>query len=157
MIITTQRSPTAWTIDTVLTALGWAGFFFLFTRGVVSLLNSNFGAEAVATDPFLPTLQTLFVYALVACVNAMLVVLWGKYRKHFFTALRRNRLPIGIDDEAIASHFHLSRNQLHEIQGSRVTIIYHSNNGDIDHLDTDQLRMQPTGNSDVYESAAKVA
>ena len=157
MIITTQRSPAAWTIDTILTAIGWAGFFFLFTRGVVSILSRHYGEEAMAAEPFLPTLQTLFIYALVACTNAALVVLWGKYRKHFFTALRRNRLPSGIDDAVLASHFHLSRNQLHEIQGSRVTIIYHSNDGDIDHLDTDQLRVQPAGNSDVYESAAKVA
>ncbi|NYT85926.1 poly-beta-1,6-N-acetyl-D-glucosamine biosynthesis protein PgaD [Pollutimonas harenae] len=157
MIITTQRSHTAWTIDTILTALGWTGFFFLFTRGVVSILDSHFGAGMPVTDPLLPTLETLLIYAIVACANAVLVVLWGKYRKHFFTTLRRNRLPNGIDDAVLASHFHLSCHQLHEIQGSRVTIIYHSSDGDIDHLDTDQLRVRPAGNNEVYEAPARVA
>ena len=157
MIITTQRSRIAWTIDTILTALGWIGFFYLFTKGAVSLLHSQFGPGSQIVDPFLPTLETLSLYALVAAFNAMLVVLWGKYRKHFFATLRRNRLPNSIDDAAVASHFHLTCNQLREVQGSRVTIIYHSQDGDIDHLDTDQLRVRPAGNSDVYEVPARVA
>lgn len=158
MIITTQRSPIAWTIDTALTAMGWVGFFYLFTEGVVSILGGNY-SEAAATAPgsLMPTVHTLVLYLLVACFNALLVVLWGKYRKFLFRALRRSRQQDGVDDEQMASHFHLSCNQLHEIQDSRVTVIYHSNEGDIAHLETDQLRMQPAGNNSVYETPAKVA
>ncbi len=158
MIITTQRSPIAWAIDTALTAAGWTGFFYLFTEGVVSILGESYGASAAAASGALvPTLHTLTLYLLVAGFNALLIVLWGTYRKFLFRSLRRNRQPTEVDDEQMAAHFHLSPNQLHEIQDSRVTVIYHSNDGDIAHLETDQLRMQPAGNNSVYETAAKVA
>ena len=158
MIITTQRSPLAWTIDTALTAMGWVGFFYLFTEGVVSILGENYSEAATATPGSLvPTVHTLVLYLAVACFNALLVVLWGKYRKYLFQAGRRSGQQDAVNDEQLASHFHLSCNQLHEIQDSRVTVIYHSNEGDIAHLETDQLRMQPAGNNSVYENAAKVA
>lgn len=154
MIITTQRSPLALAIDTALTALGWIGFFYLFTQGVVAVMDGSYNA---ASSPFMdqlwPTAHTLAVYALVAAFNAMLVVLWGRYRKMFFRKLNQRDGSVKIDDETVATHFHLSSNQLHEIQDSRVTVIYHSNEGEIAHLETDQLRMQPAGNNPVYDAA----
>jgi biofilm PGA synthesis protein PgaD len=153
MIITTQRSPLALTIDAILTALGWAGFFYLFTKGVVAVLEGHFNSPNMAViDPFIPTLSTLGVYMFVIAFNALLIVLWARYRKLFFRDLLENRAKLRIDDETIASHFRLSCNQLHEIQGSRVTVIYHSNEGDIAHLETDQLRIQPAGNNHEFEA-----
>jgi biofilm PGA synthesis protein PgaD len=153
MIITTQRSPLALAIDTALTALGWIGFFYLFTQGVVAVMDGSYNAPST---PFMnqlwPTAQTLTVYALVAAFNAMLVVLWGRYRKMFFRKLNQRNAAIKVDDETVATHFHLSSNQLHEIQDSRVTVIYHSNEGEIAHLETDQLRMQPAGNNPVFDT-----
>ena len=153
MIITTQRSPLALAIDTALTALGWIGFFYLFTKGVVAVMDgSHHGPSVPFMEQLWPTARSLTVYALVATFNAMLVVLWGRYSKLFFRTLNRREVSTRIDDETVATHFHLSSNQLHEIQDSRVTVIYHSNEGDIAHLETDQLRMQPAGNSAVYDA-----
>lgn len=153
MIITTQRSPIALAIDTSLTALGWIGFFYLFTKGVVAVMDGSYDSPST---PFItqlwPTAHTLAVYALVAAFNATLVVLWGRYRKLFFRKINRREANDKIDDETVATHFHLSSNQLHEIQDSRVTVIYHSNEGNIAHLETDQLRMQPAGNSAIYDA-----
>lgn len=160
-IITTKRSSLAWTMDAGLTALGWAAFFYLFTRGVVSIFHAE-GLQPMPSlvsstvTPLVPTLQTLAVYVVVACINALLVVLWGRYHKRLFRTLKMLRSSDGVDDDELASHFHLSRNQLHEIQGSRVTVIYHSNDGAISQLETDQLRIQPAGNSPVFHTA-KVA
>ncbi|HWK70192.1 poly-beta-1,6-N-acetyl-D-glucosamine biosynthesis protein PgaD [Pollutimonas sp. M17] len=153
MIITTQRSPLALAIDTALTALGWIGFFYLFTKGVIAVMDGNHHGPSVPyMEQLWPTARSLTVYALVAAFNAVLVVLWGRYRKLFFRTLNRREAAAKIDDETVATHFHLSSNQLHEIQDSRVTVIYHSNEGDIAHLETDQLRMQPAGNSAVYDA-----
>ncbi|NYT83538.1 poly-beta-1,6-N-acetyl-D-glucosamine biosynthesis protein PgaD [Alcaligenaceae bacterium] len=158
-IITTKRSSLGWAIDAGLTALGWAAFFYLFTRGVVSIVHAD-GLQPMpallSSTPLIPTLQTLAVYVLVACVNALLVVIWGRYHKRLFRTLKLLRAPDAMDEDELASHFHLSRNQLHEIQGSRVTVIYHSNDGAISELETDQLRIQPAGNSPVFHTA-KVA
>lgn len=153
MIITTQRSPFALVIDFLITSVGWIGFFYLFTRGVISVVDiSQASPQIPLAGPFVPTVQTLTVYALVAVFNATLVVLWGRYNDVLFIRSELDSEQIGVDDEVVASHFHLSSNQLHEIQGSRVTVIYHSNDGDIAHLETDQLRMQPAGNSSVFDT-----
>lgn len=157
-IIQTQRTPGILALDIVLTAIGWAGFFYLFTRGVLSVLGAvPYSAHIPWLGAFLPTMSTLAAYLLVAAFNTLLVVLWARYNR-VATAHRRAQAqpPSDADDEIMASHFHLSCNQLHEIQGSRVTVIYHADDGDIAHLETDQLRMQPAGNSHLFE-AARVA
>ncbi|HUH60077.1 MAG TPA: poly-beta-1,6-N-acetyl-D-glucosamine biosynthesis protein PgaD [Candidimonas sp.] len=143
MIITTQRSPLALAIDAALTALGWAGFFYLFTQGVVNILAETYtGPDAPLLEPFVPTLTTLAAYLLVAAFNALVIVLWAHYHRIYSSeAMPATGLEY-VDDQAVASHFHLSRNQLHEIQDSRVTVIYHSVDGDIAHLETDQLRVE---------------
>lgn len=154
MIIKTQRTPLAYTIDTALTALGWLGFFYLFTKGLVSIINGSYDSPATPLiQTFMPTVNTLMVYLLVAAFNATLVVLWARFHKTLFGRLSRHSTQQGVDDESVASHFHLSCNQLHEIQDSRVTVIYHSMDGNIAHLETDQLRMQPAGNNNVFVTA----
>jgi biofilm PGA synthesis protein PgaD len=155
MIIQTQRSPAVFMLDVVLTGFGWAGFFYLFTRGVLSLLNAlPYRPRVPLLDMFLPTLSTLALYLLVAAFNALLVVLWARYNRIASTSDRAQAMPhTDADDDVLASHFHVSPNQLHEIQDSRVTVIYHKEDGDIAHLETDQLRMQPAGNSPVFETA----
>ncbi|MBB5214317.1 poly-beta-1,6-N-acetyl-D-glucosamine biosynthesis protein PgaD [Parapusillimonas granuli] len=161
LIITTKRTSLGWTVDAALTALGWMAFFYLFTRGVVSIVHAG-GIQPMpslldpAVTPLVPTLQTLALYLLVACFNALVVVAWGRYHKRLFRRLKLIRSADAVDEEELASHFHLSCNQLHEIQGSRVTVIYHSNDGAIAQLETDQLRMQPAGNSPVFHTV-KVA
>lgn len=157
MIITTQRSTFALAIDSLLTALGWIGFFYLFTKGVVSIINNSYDSPTITfLEPFLPTITTLTAYLLVAAFNALIIVLWGRYHKLLFKDLLQRRASTSIDDDTVASHFQLSTNQLHEIQDSRVTVIYHSTDGAIAHLETDQLHMQPAGNPSLY-GAEKVA
>lgn len=154
MIITTQRSPLFLAIDTTLTALGWVGFFYLFTKGVVAIVSSHLDpSHMTVIDPFIPTLHTLAVYLLVIAFNALAIVLWARFRKAIFKDLFGRRGKSAVDDETVASHFRLSCNQLHEIQESRVTVIYHSNDGDIAHLETDQLRIEPAGDNAQVEAA----
>ncbi|HWL27607.1 MAG TPA: poly-beta-1,6-N-acetyl-D-glucosamine biosynthesis protein PgaD [Burkholderiaceae bacterium] len=154
MIITTQRSPLFLAIDTALTALGWAGFFYLFTKGVVAIVGGHLGSTSMTViDPFIPTLHTLAVYVLVIAFNALVIVLWARFHKLLFKDLFGRRDKPSVDDETVASHFRLSCNQLHEVQESRVIVIYHSNDGDIAHLETDQLRIQSGGNSAEVEAA----
>lgn len=151
MIITTQRSSIALAIDTALTALGWIGFFYLFTKGVVSILNETYGSAAwPSLERFVPTATTLMAYLLVGAFNALVVVLWARYHKLFFKDTRRTLAQPQVDDDTVALQFQLSCNQLREIQDSRVTVIYHSADGAIAHLETDQLRMQPAGQSAGY-------
>lgn len=157
MIIKTQRSPLALAIDATLTALGWAGFFYLFTQGVVDVLaNTYTGPEVPLLKPFVPTLTTLATYVLVAALNALVIVLWAHYHRIRAAQPVSETALENMDDLAVASHFRLSCNQLHEVQDSRVTVIYHSVDGDIAHLETDQLRVQAPVSLPAY-GATKVA
>lgn len=157
MIITTQRSSLLFAIDTTLTALGWIGFFYLFSRGVIGVVDTAIYQTAQPTmlDPFLPTVTTLAAYLLVAAVNTLLIVLWARYHKLFFKDLYVPRLIRPIEDHAIAEHFQLSCNQLREVQSSRVTVVYHATDGTIAHLETDQLQIQTINVPDFEQ--AKVA
>lgn len=154
MIITTQRSNIFLAIDTFLTAIGWIGFFYLFTRGVLGgVKDSSYQTpQMTILDPVLPTLTTLSGYLLVAAVNALLIVLWARYHKLFFKDLDVHRAAGGIGNDVVAEHFELSSNQLSEIQSSRVTVIYHATDGSIAHLETDQLQMQTISNPEFERS-----
>jgi biofilm PGA synthesis protein PgaD len=157
MIITTQRPPLAFAIDATLTALGWAGFFYLFTEGVVNVLADTYvGPEVPLLEPFVPTLTTLATYVLVATFNALVIVLWAHYHRIYANQALPGTALQAMDDQAVASHFRLSCNQLHEIQDSRVTVIYHSVDGNIAHLETDQLRVETAPALPAY-GATKVA
>lgn len=157
MIITTQRTTLALAIDSLLTGLGWIGFFYLFTKGVISIIDGTYDSPGIGfLKPFLPTITTLTAYLLVAAFNTLVIVLWARYHKLSFKNPLERRIPACVDDDTVASHFHLSTNQLHEIQDSRVTVIYHSNDGAIAHLETDQLHMQAAQRPSLYD-VAKVA
>ncbi len=145
MIITTQRSSVSLAIDTTLTAIGWMGFFYLFTRGVVSVMDkASYGSAQVSMlDPYLPTMTTLAAYLFVGAANALVLVLWARYHDLFFKDLEVPKALPRIDEVTVADHFQLTLNQLREIQTSRVTVIYHATDGAIAHLETDQLQMQP--------------
>ena len=159
MIITTQRSSVFLAIDTTLTAIGWIGFFYLFTRGVVGVVEAATTGSAQqlsVLDPYIPTVTTLATYLLVGATNALILVLWARHHDLFFKDLYVPKALSHIDDATIADHFQLTLNQLREIQTSRVTVIYHATDGAIAHLETDQLQMQSALNGSLLVPA-KVA
>ena len=158
MIITTQRSSVFLAIDATLTAMGWIGFFYLFSRGVIGVVDAAAyeNTRVSMLDSYLPTVTTLATYLLVAAVNALVIVLWARYHNLFFKDLQRPQALPHIDDDTVAEHFQLTANQLKEIQSSRVTVIYHATDGAIAHLETDQLQAQPQYGSH-YLERVKVA
>jgi biofilm PGA synthesis protein PgaD len=153
MIITTQRSSIFLAIDATLTAMGWIGFFYLFTRGVTSMVDvAAHGSPRIsALDLYLPTVTTLAAYLLVGAVNALVLVLWARYHNLFFSELYRPKALPRIDEGMVAEHFQLTFNQLREIQSSRVTVIYHATDGAIAHLETDQLQVQSAHSATTLE------
>jgi len=154
MIITTRRSLFGLALDTTFTALGWLAFFYLLGRGVLAIVNSQYANPGSAIgDPVSPAISTLISYMLVAALNALVLVLWARFRKTFFRKLVRRRNPISINEETVASHFSLSPVQLHEIQDSRVTVIHHSPDGGIDHLKADSLYIEPGSRTEIFETA----
>ena len=154
MIIMTRRSLFGLAIDTTLTALGWVGFFYLLASGVLTIVESpyaNPGSSMV--DPSSPAISTLISYMLVAALNALVLVLWARCHKTFFRKFITRHKQILINQEAVASHFSLSPVQLHVIQDSRVTVIHHSPDGGIAHLEAGPLYIEPGSDTGIYEAA----
>ncbi|KAA0911102.1 PgaD family protein [Pusillimonas sp. ANT_WB101] len=140
LIIFTKRTPLGYVIDFTLTTAGWIGFVFLIGQGVFdtygarSILNIDNVAGSLG-----PTADILSLYLIAGCGNAVLVALWGHYRKplsrHFWP--RINQRVILLDNRT--NQFHVSDYQLHEVENSRVTVVHHLMDGEIDRFETDQL------------------
>lgn len=140
LIITTRRSPLGFMLDASLTAIGWVGFMYLFTEGVAREVYASHLANTVSpSSQLLSTADTLGLYLLVACINAILVALWGHYRKQLSQCLAPRAAPRAIGMDTRASQFHLSDYQLHEFENSRVIVVHHLDDGVIERLETDQL------------------
>ncbi len=152
MIIRTQRSLIGLTVDSALTTVGWVGFFYLFTHGVMSLIMPAYpkSGHIAQLAVLMPAIQTLAIYLFILLFNGVLIVLWARYRKSLFKGLIRPETHPTPLPAAVAEHFHLMPTQLHDIHDSRVTVIYHSDNGDINHLEIDRLEEPPPQQNAIY-------
>ncbi len=151
MIINTRCSHLAMAVDTLITAIGWIGFYFLLTEGIPKL----HAGSLYATQTYLPshlgsTLFTLFIYLIVAALNAVVLMLWVRYHKLFFVKLRRSEVISNLNDNAVASSFKLSCNLLGKLQDSRISVIHHDSSGDITRLEFDELLQSPS-NCETFE------
>ena len=99
-----------------------------------------------------PTLETLLIYLTIAAFNALLVVLWGTYHKQLFPPPRKIQARSAPDDAITAADFALSSAQLHDVHGSRITVIHHTDDGEIAALQTDKLHIPPVSNSDIFDA-----
>ncbi|MFA5487867.1 MAG: poly-beta-1,6-N-acetyl-D-glucosamine biosynthesis protein PgaD [Candidimonas sp.] len=146
MIITTPRSAAGSIFDALLTAFGWLGFLYLLFQGANAILAA-YGASGMASlnDPFIPTLETLLFYLLIACINALVLGAWMKWRRTH----EIHEQPRGRGDRLGTAGFTLSPDQLHHVQDSRVTIIHHSADGDIAGLEEVNSLARATDHDDV--------
>ncbi|MFJ1299189.1 poly-beta-1,6-N-acetyl-D-glucosamine biosynthesis protein PgaD [Pseudomonadota bacterium AL_CKDN230030165-1A_HGKHYDSX7] len=90
MILRTRRTPLGQSIDVLLTALAWAGFFYLIGAGVVAVLQTR----SLGVSPLLrllPSLDTLLVYLAVSMLMASILVCWARYNRAKYGGLERRR------------------------------------------------------------------
>ncbi|MEO6960128.1 MAG: poly-beta-1,6-N-acetyl-D-glucosamine biosynthesis protein PgaD [Burkholderiaceae bacterium] len=147
-IINTRCSRLNLVIDASLTAFGWVGLVYLMAQGVTTIANTiHVSPDHSLLTAVTPILQTVLIYITVAAFNALLLVLWARHRKLRRNKSHRPRAFLTLSDDTVALHFSLSRNALHEVQDSRVTIIHLSDIGGITRLETDQLHAEAAANS----------
>lgn len=143
MIIRTRRSRTAVIADTLLTALGWLGFSYLVMAGVIAVVSGvDHSLEISMLGSVLPTTQVLLLYAVIAAINALLLMLWGTYRRRLTRVAPRDATIL--DDALFAERFALSRPQLQDIRLSQLLVIHHTENGEIsrwESADTSAIRL----------------
>lgn len=152
MIIITRCSRLAFTVDIVLTATCWVGFFYLLGSGIPGMdPGAPLARQIQISTHLLPTLRTLSFYLATGVLCSLLFVLWVRYYRQIF----RGTWPTGklspLDDSAVASSFRLSRHLLHKLRESRWSVIHHDPDGDIARLVIDATTLQPPSNSETFE------
>lgn len=143
LIIRTRRSQLGRFADLLITAVGWLAFSYLVARGVLAVINGiDHSMEVTFMGSALMTTQTLMLYLTIAAINALLLMLWGTYRRRM-----TRTTPDGaanMDDTMIAQGFSLSNPQLEDIRLSRQLVIHHADSGEIDRwecADTSHIRL----------------
>lgn len=131
-IIRTRRSRPFLVLDASLTALGWLGFSYLMTAGVISVLSgTDHGFEISLMGSAMPTTTVLLIYLTIAAINALVLVLWGTYRRRLTRIAPHGANDDWLNEASLASRFALSSPQLQDIQLSRLLVIHHSDSGEI--------------------------
>ena len=129
-IIRTRRSRAILLLDTLLTGAGWLAFSYLITAGLISVLNgTDHSLEYSLMGQPASTTLMLLLYVTIAAINALLLMLWGTYRKRMTRSEPPSRMPM--DDVSLAERFALSGTQLEDIRVSRLLVIHHAEDGEI--------------------------
>ncbi|MBF22504.1 MAG: poly-beta-1,6-N-acetyl-D-glucosamine biosynthesis protein PgaD [Pusillimonas sp.] len=126
-LLHTRCSRTARTVDSTLTALGWAGFLYLCVND----------ARAVTTPPLSnlsnPTAFLWFIEIFLITVLAL--TSWSLYNKSRYCP-RQTASGKPITSEALSSSFHLPSYDVIRLQDSTLSVIHHEENGEISHVQT---------------------
>lgn len=132
MIIFTRRSRIGFFLDTLLTVIGWVGFIYLFGTGIVAILQeSAHGPQGPLWSAFLPTAGTITTYALIAAVNAAILIAWALYNNWRFSEFDRRRPIAPIDTPDIAQSFMLSASAVSGLNSTKISTLHHDAQGSI--------------------------
>lgn len=118
-------------MDSSATALGWAGFAWLCAPD--SVAHASVNAVNLNTNAV-----TLFSVTLVTCSASLMA--WSVYNKWLHTRGRTPDKPASatpVDDLTLAAHFAVEPEALDNVHSSRRTTIYHTEEGDIVEMKTD--------------------
>lgn len=137
-LIFTARGWLPRTLDFLLTLLGWGGFIWLFSTGLLHVIQTlPFGGPR----PLVSGLNTLMLYIAVALFNALLLIGWAKYNQLRFRVERRRRRP-GLEPVEVAQSFAISPQDLSLMSRSALLRIHHDGQGRITQVEA--LRGQAT-------------
>ena len=137
MIIRTSRSRLHTVVDVLLTAIAWIAFIYLFGTSLVEILRGyrEGGPDLSRIDRFLPTLGTLSVYALVALVNAAILMTWALYNAFRFRGKDRRQPSAPLTDAQLALSFGLAPQERAGSAAAKSMTIHHGKEGDIEGID----------------------
>ena len=137
MIIRTSRSRLHTFVDVVLTAIAWIAFIYLFGTSLVEILRGyrEGGPDIPPIERFLPTMGTLGIYALVALVNAAILIAWAMYNAARFRGKDRRHPPAALSNAQLAQSFGLPLQQRADSAAAKSMTIHHGKDGDIEGID----------------------
>lgn len=126
-LIFTARGWLPRTLDFLLTLFGWCGFIWLFTTGLLHVVQTQ---PFSGPRPLASGLGTLLLYIAVVLFNALLLIGWAKYNQWRFRVERRRRRP-GLEPVEVAQSFAISPQDLSLMSRSELLRVHHDNDGHI--------------------------
>ena len=145
MIISTSRSSVGFFFDVLLTVIGWIAFVYLFGAGILAILHGAAeGPEASLLPTFLPTLGTLSTYALIAAINAAILICWALYNHWRFTGLDRRKPIDAVSIVRAARSFSVTVNAVSGMRAAKILTVHHNAEGCISASIEDTVRLSPT-------------
>jgi len=132
MIIKTPRSRLFTLVDSVLTALAWLAFLYLFAAGILSIaMGDTQGIAVPVISNLLPPMLTLVVYAVVAACLALALTLWAHYNAVRFGSMDRRKATGPVSDDQLAQGFEVTPEALGRLRACRRVSIHHTEDGHI--------------------------
>lgn len=130
MIINTSRSRAGLLFDAFLTLIGWMAFLYLFGTGILAILRGAAdGPQASLVPTFLPTLGTLSTYAVIALVNAGILVGWAVYNQRRFAGLDRRKPIESAGITQIARSFSVTVSEVSRLRAAKAVTVHHDAGG----------------------------
>jgi len=123
-LIHTPSSRRIRIMDTTLTALGWGGFLYL-----------GLGDEATDETVIGMSMGTLaLLLGLATLTFTLLLTAWSFYNQQRY-GHRRTPDISATTNQKLAQRFHVSPNALDTLQDSRICVIHHDDEGEIEKVD----------------------
>lgn len=130
LLVQTPRPLGLKVLDYSLTGLGWLAFSYLMTAGIIAVRSGiDQSLEFPVMGSVVATPTALLLYVTICAFNALLLMLWGTYRKRITRVAPKGARMA--DDIQMAQRFALSTLQLQDIRLSRTVVIHHADDGEI--------------------------
>jgi len=129
-LIHTRQGLLPRVVDAAVTLLAWAGFLYLFYRGVAAMVQVPSLDIAVRFEALRSTVDTLLWYGVIAAFNAAVLAGWALYNQIRRKVERRSVIP-ALDDAKLSSSFDLTPQLLQALRSHQVIVVHNDEQGGI--------------------------
>ncbi|CAN7198226.1 MULTISPECIES: poly-beta-1,6-N-acetyl-D-glucosamine biosynthesis protein PgaD [unclassified Acidovorax] len=129
-LIHTRQGRLPRLVDAAVTLVAWAGFLFLFYRGVAAMVQVPSLDLTARFDALRSTVDTLLWYGVIAAFNAAVLAGWALYNQIRRKVERRSVIP-ALDDSQLSASFHLTPELLQAMRSNQVIVVHNDEHGGI--------------------------
>lgn len=132
MVIKSQRGHWRWVLDCLLTVCAWISFFYLFTKGILSIATGQHnGVSLPFFTQLLPTLSDLSTYILAMLLQGGFLLLWARYNYFRFRGKKRRSPFSQLTDVQLKADYDINAHTLQQLRSQPISVIHHAQDGRI--------------------------
>lgn len=129
-LIHTRQGGLMRLVDVLATLLAWAGFLYLFARGILAMMRYQGPDVASRLELLHATIDTLGWYIVIALFNASVLATWAIYNQIRRRVERRGKIP-ALDDDKLSASFRLTPQLLRALRSGQVIVVHNDEHGGI--------------------------